>query len=159
MSDRTVSDVIVAGLSSWGVEYIFGLPGTTCLGLVDAIRRQEGMTFVKVRHEEAAALMASAYAKLTGKVGVCLTIAGPGATNLITGLYDAKMDRAPVLAITGQVKLQYVGPGSFQEIDQDALFNSFCVFNKTINSKEQTIELVTLALRHALVERGVSHLA
>lgn len=159
MPDRTVSDVIVAGLSSWGVEYIFGLPGTTCLGLVDAIRKQEGMTFVKVRHEEAAALMASAYAKLTGKVGVCLTIAGPGATNLITGLYDAKMDRAPVLAITGQVKLQYVGPGSFQEIDQDALFNSFCVFNKTINSKEQTIELITLALRHALVERGVSHLA
>jgi thiamine pyrophosphate-dependent acetolactate synthase large subunit-like protein len=159
MPDRTVSDVIVAGLSSWGVEYIFGLPGTTCLGLVDAIRRQEGMTFVKVRHEEAAALMASAYAKLTGKVGVCLTIAGPGATNLITGLYDAKMDRAPVLAITGQVKLQYIGPGSFQEIDQDALFNSFCVFNKTINSKEQTVELVTLALKHALVERGVSHLA
>jgi pyruvate oxidase/acetolactate synthase-1/2/3 large subunit len=69
MPDRTVSDVIVAGLSSWGVEYIFGLPGTSCLGLVDAIRRQEGMTFVKVRHEEAAALMASAYAKLTGKVG------------------------------------------------------------------------------------------
>ncbi|RZN40515.1 MAG: thiamine pyrophosphate-binding protein [Methanosarcinales archaeon] len=159
MPDRTVSDVIVAGLASWGVEYVFGLPGTSCLGLVDAIRRQEGMTFVKVRHEEAAALMASAYAKLTGKVGVCLTIAGPGATNLITGLYDAKMDHAPVLAITGQVKLQYVGPGSFQEIDQDALFNSFCVFNKTINSKEQTTELVTLALRHALLERGVSHLA
>jgi thiamine pyrophosphate-dependent acetolactate synthase large subunit-like protein len=129
------------------------------LGLVDAIRKQKNVKFIKVRHEEAAALMASAYAKLTGKVGVCLTIAGPGATNLITGLYDAKMDRAPVLAITGQVKLQYIGPGSFQEIDQDVLFNSFCLFNKTINSKEQTIELVTLALKHALVERGVSHLA
>jgi thiamine pyrophosphate-dependent acetolactate synthase large subunit-like protein len=159
MRARTVSEVIVEQLAAWGVEYVFGLPGTTCLGLVDAIRKQKNVKFIKVRHEEAAALMASAYAKLTGKVGVCLTIAGPGATNLITGLYDAKMDRAPVLAITGQVKLQYIGPGSFQEIDQDVLFNSFCVFNKTINSKEQTIELVTLALKHALVERGVSHLA
>lgn len=158
MRNKTVSDVIVEQLAAWGVEYIFGLPGTTCLGVVDAIRKQNEIRFIKVRHEEAAALMASAYAKLTGKVGVCLTIAGPGATNLITGLYDAKMDRAPVLALTGQVKLQYIGPGSFQEIDQDVLFNSFCVFNKTINSREQTIELVTLALKHALVERGVSHL-
>jgi thiamine pyrophosphate-dependent acetolactate synthase large subunit-like protein len=146
-------------LVAWGVEYVFGLPGTSCLGVVDAIRKHEKMRFIKVRHEESAALMASAYAKLTGKVGVCLTIAGPGATNLITGLYDAKMDRAPVLALTGQEKLQYIGPGGFQEIDQDALFNSFCVFNKTINSKEQTVELVTLALKHALVERGVAHLA
>jgi pyruvate oxidase len=158
MQDRTVSEVIVAQLAAWGVNYIFGLPGTTCLGVVDAIRKHNKIKFIKVRHEEAAALMASAYAKLTGKVGVCLTIAGPGATNLITGLYDAKMDRAPVLALTGQVKLQYIGPGSFQEIDQDVLFNSFCVFNKTINSKEQTIELVTLALKHAIVERGVSHI-
>jgi thiamine pyrophosphate-dependent acetolactate synthase large subunit-like protein len=143
MQAKTVSEVIVEQLAAW----------------VDAIRKQKNVKFIKVRHEEAAALMASAYAKLTGKVGVCLTIAGPGATNLITGLYDAKMDRAPVLAITGQVKLQYIGPGSFQEIDQDVLFNSFCLFNKTINSKEQTIELLTLALKHALVERGVSHLA
>ncbi len=159
MAERTVSEVLVDQLVAWGVEYVFGLPGTTCLGMVDAIRKHDRIRFIKVRHEEAAALMASAYAKLTGKVGVCLTIAGPGATNLITGLYDAKMDRAPVLALTGQVKLQYIGPGGFQEIDQDVLFNSFCVFNKTINSKEQTIELVTLALRHALVERGVAHLA
>jgi pyruvate oxidase/acetolactate synthase-1/2/3 large subunit len=131
MRAKTVSEVIVEQLAAWSVEYIFGLPGTTCLGLVDAIRKHDGIRFIKVRHEEAAALMASAYAKLTGKVGVCLTIAGPGATNLITGLYDAKMDRAPVLAITGQVKLQYIGPGSFQEIDQEALFNSFCIFNKS----------------------------
>jgi pyruvate oxidase len=158
MAERTVSEVIVDQLAAWGVDYVFGLPGTTCLGVVDAIRKHDTIRFIKVRHEEAAALMASAYAKLTGKVGVCLTIAGPGATNLITGLYDAKMDRAPVLALTGQVRLQYIGPGGFQEIDQDVLFNSFCVFNKTINSKEQTIELVTLALRHALVERGVAHL-
>jgi len=159
MHERTVSEVLVDQLAAWGVEYVFGLPGMSCLGVVDAIRKHEKIRFVRVRHEESAALMASAYAKLTGKVGVCLTIAGPGATNLITGLYDAKMDRAPVLALTGQVRLQYIGPGGFQEIDQDVLFNSFCVFNKTINSKEQTVELVTLALRHALMERGVAHLA
>jgi len=105
MQERTVSEVLVDQLAAWGVEYVFGLPGTSCLGVVDAIRKHEKIRFIKVRHEGAAALMASAYAKLTGKVGVCLTIAGPGATNLITGLYDAKMDRAPVLALTGQVKL------------------------------------------------------
>ncbi|MDI6885304.1 MAG: thiamine pyrophosphate-binding protein [archaeon] len=82
MQERTVSEVIVDQLAAWGVEYIFGLPGTTCLGVVDAIRKQNKIRFIKVRHEEAAALMASAYAKLTGKVGVCVTIAGPGATNL-----------------------------------------------------------------------------
>lgn len=159
MADRTVSDVLVDQLAAWGVEHVFGLPGTSCLGVVDAIRKHGTVRFIKVRHEEAAALAASAYAKLTGKVGVCLTIAGPGATNLITGLYDAKMDRAPVVALTGQVQLQYIGPGSFQEIDQDVLFDSFCTFNKTISTPEQTIELVTLALKHALVDRGVAHLA
>jgi len=157
--ENTVSDVIVKQLASWGVEYVFGLPGTSALGLVDALRRSERVRFIQVRHEEVAAFMASAYAKLTGRVGVCLTIAGPGATNLITGLYDAQMDRAPVLALTGQVKLQYLGPGSFQEIDQDALFHPVAGFNKTINAKEQTGELVTLALKHALTEGGVAHLA
>jgi len=155
----TVSDVLVEQLIAWGVDYVFGLPGTSALGVVEAVRKNNKVKFIQVRHEEVAALMASAYAKLTGKVGVCLTIAGPGATNLMTGLYDAKMDRAPVLALTGQVKLQYIGPGSFQEIDQDALFHQASVFNKTINSKEQTVELATLALKHTITERGVSHLA
>jgi len=156
---KTVSDVIIAQLAAWGVEHIFGLPGDTNLRLIEAVRRQDKVKLIRVRHEEVAALAASAYAKLTGKIGVCLTIAGPGATNLITGLYDAKMDRAPVLAITGQVKLPYIGPGSFQEIDQDALFEPVSVFNKAINSKEQTVELVTLALKHALTGRAVAHLA
>lgn len=159
MMERTVSEVIIEQLSKWGVEYVFGLPGTSCLGLVDALRSHQKVRFVRVRHEEVAALMASAYAKLTGKVGVCLSIAGPGATNLVTGLYDAKMDRAPVLALTGQVKLQYIGPGSFQEIDQDALFDPISVFNKTVASPQQTVELVTLALKHAITDRGVSHLS
>lgn len=154
-----VADAVVDQLYSWGVKRIFGIPGHTCLGIVEAIRNHEEMEFIRVRHEEGAALMASAHAKLTGEPGVCLTIAGPGATNLMTGLYDAKMDRAPVIAITGQVKLQYIGPGSFQEIDQQALFESVSVFNQTIVSQEQAVELVVLALRHSIIERGVSHLS
>lgn len=158
-STKTVSDVTVEQLAAWGVKYVFGIPGHTSLRMVEALRRQDKIKYIRVRHEETAALMASAYAKLTGNVGVCLTIAGPGATNLMTGLYDAKMDRAPVLALTGQVRLQYIGPGSFQEIDQDALFEPVSIFNKTINSKDQTTELLTLALKHAIVDRGVAHLS
>ena len=119
---RLVADVIVEQLVEWGVKQVYGIPGETSLQIVDAIRRRsDQIRFVLVRHEEVAAFMASAYAKLTGDLGVCLSIAGPGATNLVTGLYDAKMDRAPVLALTGQVGLQFLGLGSFQEIDQHAL--------------------------------------
>jgi thiamine pyrophosphate-dependent acetolactate synthase large subunit-like protein len=156
---KTVSDVIVDQLAVSGVEYVFGIPGFSCLGVVEAVRKHPDVEFILVRHEQTAAMISSAYAKISGKVGVCLTIAGPGATNLMTGLYDAKMDRAPVLALTGQVGLQYIGPGSFQEIDQEALFESVSVFNQTLSSKEQTSELVALALKHAITERGVSHLS
>jgi thiamine pyrophosphate-dependent acetolactate synthase large subunit-like protein len=156
---NTVSNVIVDQLAACGVKYVFGIPGYSCLGVVEAIRKHPDIDFILVRHEQTAAMMSSAYAKISGKVGVCLTIAGPGATNLMTGLFDAKMDRAPVLALTGQVGLQYIGPGSFQEIDQASLFESVSVFNQTLSSKEQTTELVSLALKHALTERGVSHLA
>jgi len=156
---KTVSDVIVEQLVACGVEHVFGIPGYSCLGVVEAVRKHPDMEFILVRHEQTAAMMASAYAKVSGKVGVCLTIAGPGATNLMTGLYDAKMDRAPVLALTGQVGLQYIGPGNFQEIDQDALFESVSFFSQTLSAKEQTAELVSLALKHALTERGVSQLA
>lgn len=152
----TISDLIVAQMAAWGIKYVFGIPGGSTLGIVDALRKDKKIKFIPVRHEETAALMASAYAKLTDQVGVCLAVAGPGATNLITGLYDAKMDRAPVLALTGQVKLQYIGPGDFQEIDQDNLFEPICVFNKTINSREQTTSLVSLALKYAMIEKGVA---
>ncbi len=155
---KLVGDLIVEQLVEWGVKNVFGIPGHTCLGLIEAIRKNPNIDLILVRHEQTASVMASGYAKLTGDVGVCITIAGPGATNLMTGLYDAKMDRAPVLAITGQVGLQYIGPGSFQEIDQDALFEPVSLFNKTINSGEQAVELVTLALKHAITRRGVAHL-
>lgn len=156
--EKTVSEIMIAQMVEWGVKYVFGLPGTSSLGVVDAIRKNDSIQYVQVRHEQAAALMASAYGKLTGHVASCLTIAGPGATNLATGLYDAKLDHAPVLALTGMVKRQLIGPGSFQEIDQHAFFDPVTVFNKTLMSEDQTTSLTTLAIKHALLDRGVSHI-
>lgn len=155
---KTVSEIMIAQMVEWGVKYVFGLPGTSSLGVVDAIRKNDSIQYVQVRHEQAAALMASAYGKLTGHVAACLTIAGPGATNLATGLYDAKLDHSPVLALTGMVKRQLIGPGSFQEIDQHAFFDPVTVFNKTLMSEDQTTSLTTLAIKHALLDRGVSHI-
>ncbi|UCD54517.1 MAG: rubredoxin [Dehalococcoidia bacterium] len=156
--EKTVSDVLVEQIAEWGIKYIFGIPGTSSLGIVDAVRKDKRLKYIQVRHEQTAAFMASAYGKLTGHIAACLTVAGPGVTNLATGLYDAKLDHSPVLALTGLVKRQLIGPGSFQEIDQYSFFEPICVFNKILMSEEQTTTLVTLAIKHALVQRGVSHL-
>lgn len=156
--EKTVSDVLVEQIAEWGIKYIFGIPGTSSLGIVDAVRKDKRLKYIQVRHEQTAAFMASAYGKLTGHIAACLTVAGPGATNLATGLYDAKLDHSPVLVLTGLVKRQLIGPGSFQEIDQYSFFEPICVFNKILMSEEQTTTLVTLAIKHALVQRGVSHL-
>jgi pyruvate oxidase len=155
----TVSDIIIQQMAAWGIKYIFGLPGTSSLGVVDAIRKNTNIRYIQVRHEQTAAFMASAYGKLTGNIAACLTIAGPGATNLATGLYDAKLDHSPVLALTGLVARQLIGPGSFQEIDQYSFFDPICVFNKVLMSENQTTRLISLAIKHALVERGVSHIS
>lgn len=157
--NTTVSDILVEQMAEWGIRYVFGLPGTSSLGVVDAVRKNPKVKYIQVRHEQTAAFMASAYGKLTGNVAACLTIAGPGATNLATGLYDAKLDRSPVLALTGLVSRQLIGPGSFQEIDQHSFFEPICVFNKVLMSEDQTTKLVTLAIKHALIERGVSHIS
>lgn len=158
MVERTVSDVLVDQLVEWGVKYVFGMPGTSVLGIIESIRKNDKIKYIQVRHEETAAFMASAYGKLTGHVAVCLTIAGPGSTNLATGLYDAKLDHSPVLAITGIVKRQIIGPGSFQEIDQYSFFRPVTVFDKILMSIKQTVPLVTLAMKHAIIDGGVSHL-
>ena len=142
-SVTTVSDVMVAELVAWGVNLVFGLPGTSSLGLVEAIRKNPGIRYFVVRHEENAAFAASAYHKLTGNVAACLTIAGPGATNLATGLYDAKEDHASVLSLNGQVEAQYTGPGGVQEIDQDAFFRPITVYNNTIYEKNLAVLLLT----------------
>jgi pyruvate oxidase len=155
----TVADVIVAELVKWGVRHVFSVPGTSSLGIVDAVRKNPALRFIAVRHEANAAMAASAYNKLTGKIAVCLTIAGPGATNLATGLYDAKEDHASVLSINGQVEVQYGGPGGFQEIDQDAFFRPITVFNNTISDPSMTVKLVTAALKYATVRHGVAQLS
>jgi len=155
----TVSDVLMSELEKWNITLVFGIPGTSSLGLVEALRTNKKMRYIVVRHEENAAMAASAYHKLTGRIAVCLTIAGPGASNLATGLYDAKEDRASVLSINGQVAGQYIGDGSFQEIDQDAFFRPITVYNNTIYDKTQSLKILTQALRHAIVQRGVAQIS
>lgn len=148
-------------LVNWGVKRVFGMVGHSNLGLADAIRRRtvDGeMSYVGIRHEGAAAFAASAYGKLTGKPAACLTIAGPGATNLLTGMWDAKVDRAPVLALTGQVQTQVFGPGAFQDIDLKSAFDAVSRFSQPVLSTSNHSELASLAVKTALVERDVAHL-
>ncbi len=157
----TVSDVMVETMLNWGVKHVFGMVGHSNLGLAEAMRKQESagrLSFFGIRHEGAASFACSAYAKLTGRPAACLAIAGPGATNLLTGLWDAHMDRAPVLALTGQVNTQVLGPGAFQEIDLAAAFQAVSVWSQTVLPASNHAELMSLALKHATVERGVGHL-
>ena len=157
---RTVSDVMVETMVNWGVTHVFGMVGHSNLGLAEAIRRQGRgeLAFIGVRHEGAAAFAASAYAKLSGRPAACLSIAGPGATNLLTGLWDAKMDRVPILALTGQVDTQVLGPGAFQEVDLAAAFRSVAAWGQTVLATSRHAELMSLALKHAILERDVAHL-
>ncbi|MCH9646936.1 MAG: Rieske 2Fe-2S domain-containing protein [Deltaproteobacteria bacterium] len=159
--ERTVSDVMAETMVNWGVTHVFGMVGHSNLGLADALRVQEAkgrLTFIGIRHEGAASFAASAFAKLTGKPAACLAIAGPGATNLLTGLWDAKVDRAPVLALTGQVDTQVLGPGAFQEIDLAAAFRSVAGWSQTVLHTSKHAELVNLALKHAIQFREVANL-
>ena len=158
-SARTVSQVLVDQLTAFGITEFFGVPGTSALGIFDAIRINPAARFTLFRHEENAAMAASAYNKLTGKIAVCVTIAGPGATNLATGLYDAKEDHASVLSLNGQVAMQYAGPGGFQEIDQDAFFRPVTVYNNTIYDRKMAPKILTLALQHAIVRSGVAQIS
>jgi pyruvate oxidase len=159
--ERTVTDVMAETMTNWGVRHVFGMVGHSNLGLADAIRRQEEagkLTYIGIRHEGAAAFAASAYGKLTGRPAACLTIAGPGATNLLTGLWDAKVDRAPVLALTGQVETQVLGPGAFQEIPLSSAFESVAAWSQTVLDTSKHAELMTLACKNALLRDGVAHL-
>jgi len=158
---RTVTDLMAETMVNWGVKRVFGIVGHSNLGLSDAIRMRvlDGeLGYIGVRHEGAAAFAASAYGKLTGKPAACLTIAGPGATNLLTGLWDAKVDRAPVLALTGQVQTQVFGPGAFQDIDLKSAFDAVTRFSQPVLSTSNHAELMSLACKTAIVERDVSHL-
>ena len=157
----TVTDIMAQTMTNWGVKSVFGIVGHSNLGLSDAMRleaKQGKLTFFGVRHEGAAAFACSGYGKLTGKPAACLTIAGPGATNLMTGLWDAKVDRAPVLALTGQVNVQVFGPGAFQDIDLAAAFAPVARFSQTVLHTSKHAELMNLACKNAIVERDVAHL-
>jgi len=158
---RTVSDVLVETLVAWGVRHVFGMVGHSNLGFADALRRAEArgeLTYVGIRHEGAAAFAASAYGKLTGRPAVCFAIAGPGSTNLLTGLYDAKLDGAPVIAISGQVPSKVLGRGAFQDLDLSAVFRDVAVSTTTVQAGSDHGELAALAVKHALDGRGVAHL-
>jgi thiamine pyrophosphate-dependent acetolactate synthase large subunit-like protein/nitrite reductase/ring-hydroxylating ferredoxin subunit len=157
----TVTDVMAETMVNWGVTSVFGIVGHSNLGLSDALRRQAvkgKLNYYGVRHEGAAAFACSGYAKLTGIPAACLTIAGPGATNLMTGLWDAKVDRAPLLALTGQVEVQVFGPGAFQEVDLGAAFAPVARFSQSVLNSSKHAELMTLACKNAIVERDVAHL-
>jgi thiamine pyrophosphate-dependent acetolactate synthase large subunit-like protein len=146
---------------NWGVNRVFGMVGHSNLGLADAFRRLEEqgkLKFIGIRHEGAAAFAASAYGKLTGKPAACFGIAGPGSTNMFTGLWDAKVDRAPILALTGQVATQVVGTGNFQEVDLVRAFQTVAEFNQRVEQQSKHSELMALAIKHAILKRDVSHL-
>ena len=159
--EPTLSDIMVETMVNWGVDTVFGMVGHSNLGLADALRRQEekgSLKFIGIRHEGAGAFAASAYGKLSGKPAACFSIAGPGATNMFTGLWDAKVDRAPILALTGQVATQVVGTGNFQEVDLVRAFQTVAEFNHRVQKESQHAELMALAIKHAILKRDVSHL-
>lgn len=159
--ETTISDIMAETMVNMGITHVFGMVGHSNLGLADALRRQEEkgkLKFIGIRHEGAASFAASAYGKLTGRPAGCFSIAGPGATNMYTGLWDAKVDRAPILALTGQVATQVVGTGNFQELDLVQGFSAVAAFNHRVQQNSKHAELMLLAIKHAILNRDVSHL-
>ncbi len=153
------SDILLDTLISWGVDVIFGIPGDGINGIMEAIRvRQDKVRFIQVRHEEAAAFAACGYAKFTGKLGVCLATSGPGGIHLLNGLYDAKLDGQPVLAITGMQFHDLINTHTQQDVELDKLFADVCVYNSRVMGPAHMENVAELACRAALARRGVSHI-
>lgn len=151
---RSVSDVLVETMSNWGVDTVFGMVGHSNLGVAEAMHRAESagkLRYFGIRHEGAAAFAAAAYGKLTGRPAVCFGIAGPGSTNLLTGLYDARSDRAPVLAISGNVDSSVAGKGAFQDIDLLAAFSDVAVYSAMVRAGSDHAELMTMEIGRAHV--------
>ena len=155
---QTVSDLLLERLIDWGVDTIFGLPGDGINGFMEALRnRQDEVRLVHTRHEETAALAACSYAKFTGKLGVCLSTAAPGAVHLLNGLYDAMVDQAPVLAITGMTYHDLIGTKYLQDLNHDYLFENVASFNQRLMGPGHVENVINLACRSALANRSVSH--
>ncbi len=152
-----VGEAMVAQMARWGIKDLFGLSGSSILPLLDALRRQGTIHYWTVRHEESAAFMASAYAKLTGRLGVCLAHAGPGAAHLINGLYDAHKDRYPVLAITGQVATDHIGTCYKQSSDESLMFAGCTGFSRQVAAPGEAVELLAAAMRYAIAMHDVAH--
>jgi pyruvate dehydrogenase (quinone)/pyruvate oxidase len=155
----TAADVLVQTLIDWGVGVVFGLPGDGINGIMEALRtRQKEIRFVQVRHEEAAAFMACGYAKFTGKLGVCLATSGPGGIHLLNGLYDAKLDGQPVVAITGHHFHDLIDTHAQQDVDLDRLYMDVALYNARVMGPEHVCNVAHLACRTALSRRGVGHI-
>src|SRR5882757_1133808 len=156
---ETAADLLVEKIIEWGVDIVFGLPGDGINGIIEALRtRQDQVRFIQVRHEEAAAFMACGYAKYTGKLGCCLATSGPGGIHLLNGLYDAKLDQAPVLALTGQTFSDLKGSNFQQEVNMTRLFDDVAIYNQEVINPNQVEMLANEACRHALNHRGVAHI-
>ena len=153
------SDVLVERLIAWGVDTVFGLPGDGINGVFEALRQnKDRIRFIHVRHEESAAFMACAYAKFTGRIGVCIATSGPGGIHLLNGLYDAKLDHAPVLAITGMQHSDLIGTFTQQDVALDKLFIDVTNYNERVMNGAHMESVTDLAIRTAIETRGVAHL-
>jgi pyruvate dehydrogenase (quinone) len=156
---RIASEALIERLADWGVDTVFGLPGDGINGIMEGLRRhQDRVRFVLVHHEEAAAFMATAHAKATGRIGVCLATSGPGGIHLLNGLYDAKLDHVPVLAITGMQETSVLGTGYQQEVNLDKLYADVAEYDQMIYNPAQLPSVVDNAIRTAYARRGVAHL-
>src|ERR671933_2464430 len=143
---QTAADILIETIHDWGVDLVFGLPGDGINGIIEALRtRQDRIRFIQTRHEEAAAFMACGYAKFTGKLGVCLATSGPGGIHLLNGLYDAKLDEQPVLALTGMPYHDLVNTHTQQEVHLDKLYQDVAVFNQRVMSPDHVENLVDFA--------------
>src|SRR6266581_3712224 len=156
---RKAADVLIDTIHDWGVDVVFGLPGDGINGIMEALRtRQDRIRFVHVRHEESAAFMACAYAKFTGKLGVCVATSGPGGIHLLNGLYDAKLDGQPVLAITGHHYHDLIDTRAQQDVDLDRVFMDVALYTTRVMGPEHVCNATHLACRSALTRRGVAHI-
>jgi pyruvate dehydrogenase (quinone) len=156
---QTAAEILIDVLEEWGVDTVFGLPGDGINGIMEALRKKrDSIRFVQVRHEEAAAFMACGYAKFTGRLGVCLATSGPGGLHLLNGLYDAKLDGQPVLAITGMPYHDLIGTHTQQDVELDKVFMDVAEYSVRIMGPTHVENVAHLACRTALLRRGVAHI-